>query len=159
VPVAPAAARGGYIFIDDLCGTGVQVEQYAGKLVDQILRYHPAAEVSYYPLFATSDGLAYVRRQTAFSNVDCMMLLDSSFRCFSQTSRIYDEDAIRDAAKLICLKYGRVLLPRHPLGYSDGQLALGFSHNTPDNSLPVFWRDSSELLPSWSPIFRRYSKQ
>jgi hypothetical protein len=90
-----------YIFIDDLCGTGVQVVAYASKLVAQILADHPDAKISYYPLFATSEGLAHVRANTAFSNVDCMMLLDPSFRCFSKTSRIYDNDSIRDAAKQI----------------------------------------------------------
>jgi hypothetical protein len=148
-----------YIFLDDLCGTGVQVVQYASRLVSQIRSHHPQAEIAYYPLFATSDGLEYVQANAAFSNVGCMMLLDPSFRCFSATSRIYDDASIRDAAKQICLDYGRILLPKHPLGYQDGQLAVGFSHNTPDNCLPVFWRESSEILPSWSPIFRRYSKQ
>jgi hypothetical protein len=56
-----------------------------------------------------------------------------------------------------CEKYGQHLWAADPLGYKDGQLLLGFSHNTPDNTLPIFW---SEGHPPrlWEPMFKRYHK-
>ena len=52
--------------------------------------------------------------------------------------------------------YGKKLFPAHPIGYEDGQLLLGFTHNTPDNAPPIFW-DEGRNTP-WAPIFVRYDK-
>jgi hypothetical protein len=52
--------------------------------------------------------------------------------------------------------YGQVLFPGHAAGYKDGQFMLGFTHNTPDNTLPIFW-DEGRKTP-WNPIFVRYDK-
>ena len=42
------------------------------------------------------------------------------------------------------------------LGFKDCQLLLGFNHNTPDNTLPIFWYDEKNY--NWYPIFKRYKK-
>jgi hypothetical protein len=44
----------------------------------------------------------------------------------------------------------------HSLGFENGQLLVGFHHNTPDNTLPIIWYD--EEFASWTPIFKRYNK-
>jgi hypothetical protein len=54
----------------------------------------------------------------------------------------------------MCKKYGDELWAMHPLGYKDGQLLLSLFHNTPDNTLPVFWAESA----NWQPIFKRFHK-
>ncbi|WP_461330746.1 phosphoribosyltransferase-like protein [Bradyrhizobium liaoningense] len=51
-----------------------------------------------------------------------------------------------------------MLCPPHPLGYKDTQLALGFSHNTPDNTLPVFWEQPNAKIRTWKPVLHRYPK-
>lgn len=56
----------------------------------------------------------------------------------------------------MCQTYGARLWPAFPLGYRDGQLMIGFHHNTPDNTLPVLWFDRPN--PPWTPMFRRYHK-
>ena len=48
------------------------------------------------------------------------------------------------------------LAAKHQLGYGDGQLLLGLFHNTPDNTLPIFW--FNEEGKEWYPIFKRYNK-
>jgi hypothetical protein len=50
-------------------------------------------------------------------------------------------------------KYGKKLYKNHMLGYKDSQLLLGLEHNTPNNTLPIFWSEEE-----WSPIFKRYGK-
>ena len=64
---------------------------------------------------------------------------------------------MKGRARDLCLRCGEQLVPSHPLGYRDGQLLLGFSHNTPDNTLPVFWYEERDG-PNWRPMFRRYPK-
>ena len=51
----------------------------------------------------------------------------------------------------MCVKYGEQW--GDPLGYNDCQMLLGFHHNTPNNTLPIFWREKN-----WTPIFKRYAK-
>lgn len=146
-----------YFFIDDLCGSGQQIEEFSKNVIEPLSKAHSKANIIYCPIFATTAGLEYTRKNTAFTSVCCLMELDDSFKCFSSTSRFYDDVSLRLEAENICRQFGQILLARHPLGYRDGQLAIGFNHNTPDNSLPIFWAEV-EVLPAWSPIFRRYVK-
>jgi hypothetical protein len=150
-----------YIFIDDLCATGDQAILYSQGVVQTIKRAHSKAWVTYFPLFATTFALQRVRTEAEFDRVASVVELDETFRCFADNCRFYfgvDAPIDRDAARQTSLYYGSVLCPRHPLGYKDSQLALGFSHNTPDNTLPIFWEEPNDLLPTWSPVFKRYSK-
>lgn len=149
-----------YVFIDDVCGSGSQAAEYSTEIIEDLKRLKPDAQVVYLSLFATSDGLNYVRSNTLFDVADCIFELDETFKCFYQASRYFQPSVnVIDPnfAKQMCLKYGRQLFPRHPLGYSDGQLLLGLHHNTPDNTLPIFWSDESSGT-SWTPIFKRYPK-
>jgi hypothetical protein len=150
-----------YIFIDDLCATGGQVVDYSRWILETVKRVHPKAFVAYFPLFATSSALERVRTETQFDRVAAVVEMDETFRCFNPRSRFYLKVAPpidRGAAQQTSLHYGSVLCPPHPLGYDDSQLILGFSHNTPDNTLPIFWEEPNDLLPTWNPVFRRYPK-
>jgi hypothetical protein len=147
-----------YFFIDDICGSGEQIEKFSQKVIETVSNAHPKAKITYCPIFATSDGLEYTRKRTVFSDIRCLMELDESFKCFSDKSRFYENAAERLEAERVCFHYGRILEAHHPLGYDNGQLAIGFNHNTPDNTLPIFWAEHQAALPSWSPIFRRYKK-
>jgi len=147
-----------YFFIDDMCGSGQQIEQFSKNVINTLSEAHPNAAIIYCPIFATTDGLDYTKENTAFSDVRCLMKLDASFKCFSPTSRFYENDSLRAEAEKICFYYGRILNANYPLGYRDSQLAIGFNHNTPDNTLPIFWAEHPDSLPGWSPIFRRYGK-
>jgi hypothetical protein len=56
--------------------------------------------------------------------------------------------------------YGRELWRLYPLGYRNGQLLVGFHHNTPDNTLPIVWKDDIRCRGRpWEPVFRRYWKR
>ncbi|WP_039392860.1 phosphoribosyltransferase-like protein [Novosphingobium sp. MBES04] len=149
-----------YVFIDDLCGSGHQAEEYAKNIVAPLKRIDAAIRTYYYPLFGLSTGIEYLRGCTEFDLVAPVMELDDSFRAFAPESRLFVDETLallRPAIEATCRRYGDQLLPGHPLGYDDGQLFIGFAHNTPDNSLPIFWSDNTAPLP-WLPIFRRYPK-
>jgi hypothetical protein len=150
-----------YIFIDDLCGSGAQATEYCETIVRPLKRMNPKAKVCYYTLFATSFGLNEIRKLRWFDQVGCVVELDDSFKCFSDISRIYKNARApfdKNKGKAISLRHGSRLQAKNPLGWRDGQLLLGFFHNTPDNSLPIIWFDDPEGL-AWTPLFRRFPKQ
>lgn len=148
-----------YIFIDDVCGSGTQATQYSEDLLREIKDLDSTVEVSYFTLFATSEGLKNIRKNTLFDNVDCIFELDDSFRCFSENSRYFKgiENLLisKQFAEKFCKKYGQKMYfpEEHQLGYKNGQMLMGFSHNIPDNTLPIIWSEYN-----WQPILKRYSK-
>ena len=148
-----------YVFIDDMCGSGHQAQEYSQEIVSELKRLAPNAHATYYVLFATAQALKTIRATTLFDDVNCIFDLDPSFMCFSDSSRYFqkhDPDVDKSTARQMCLQYGRGLWPDHPLGYDDCQLLLGFHHNTPDNTLPIIWYD--EPGSTWHAMFRRYPK-
>lgn len=150
-----------YVFLDDMCGSGHQATHYGRNVVRPLKALSPAVEVEYFALFGTSSGLDTVRRTNYFSIAEAVYELDESFRSLERESRIFhgaDPAPERVKVRQTCLKYGQQLSPMHPMGYDNGQLLLGFSHNTPDNTLPIFWGGTQAEAGPWKPVFRRYEK-
>ena len=146
-----------YIFIDDFCGSGSQATSYLKPIAENIKFENPDIEIKYLMLFATERGLTEVRKITAFDNVEAVFTLDDSFKAFSDDSRYFkmviDKDIDKGFSKNTAEKYG-VSLFNPSLGYADCQLLFGLFHNTPDNSLPIFWSERN----NWKAIFKRYNK-
>ncbi len=162
-PAVPRLVRGvqQIIFLDDFCGSGQQAVRYSGRLLDRIRAVSAKVKLSYYPLFATSAGLRRVRQKTKFDDVQTAFELDDSFRALEPTSRYFREkhDGIdRVFAAEMCKRRGQHLSPGGPLGFGDCQLLLGFAHNVPNNTLPIFWAEGSGEHP-WHPVFPRIRKQ
>lgn len=146
-----------YIFIDDFIGSGQQVIDRLEEPINLLREKIADVEVNYYSLIAVEDGLKRVQDKGIFNSVESVYELDLSFKTFNDNSRYYQEtitDIDSDFAKSTAETYGEKLF-YHALGYNDCQLMLGFEHNTPDNSLPVFWSEEND----WSPIFKRYTKK
>jgi hypothetical protein len=148
-----------YIFMDDVCGSGDQAVGYSQELLEEIKEINADVDLRYLSLFATSGGLHNVKENTVFDEVDCIFELDETFKCFSDRSRYFPEQmelpVDMTIARNISIKYGSKIMPGNDaLGYNDGQLLLGFSHNIPDNTLPIIWGD----IQGWNPIFKRYAK-
>lgn len=151
-----------YFFLDDFCGSGRQAISYSRSVVSLLKTLDPRAEVGYLALFANSDALERVRRVAAFDFVHATYHLEPSDKCFHPTSRVFAQgerphQVDREAGRQLASAYGKRLEPRHPLGYRDGQYALGFHHNVPDNTLPIFWCSGSPSIP-WHPVFQRHEK-
>lgn len=147
-----------YIFIDDFCGSGNQAETYLKDLVQSIKFYDPTIEVNYLMLFGTELGIENVRALGIFNRVETVYTIDETFKTFSENSRYFkiipDESIDKKFSEDTASKYGSRLF-RPSLGHGDCQLLLGLFHNTPDNSLPIFWSD----YMLWKPIFKRYHKK
>ncbi|EOX1791353.1 hypothetical protein ACPD1E_002653 [Vibrio cholerae] len=148
-----------YILLDDVCGSGTQAIDYSRNLVSEIKALDPDVEVYYFTLFSTVEGMENIRRESDFDLVDCIFELDESFKCFSDSARQFrNKEKLpisKEFAKQFCEKYGIKLAGQeHCLGYKDSQLLLGFTHNTPDNTLPIIWGDND-----WDPLFKRHQKK
>jgi hypothetical protein len=100
------------------------------------------------------------RSGTEFDDVEAVVVLDPSFRALEPESRYFVSPPPRiglSDARSLCEKYGTRIFAAAPLGYRDSQLLLGFHHNVPDNSVPMFWSEGTDVYP-WKPVFRRYHK-
>jgi hypothetical protein len=149
-----------YVFIDDLCGSGQQGMDYSKATVEPLKAMNPDAKTYYYSLFGLSEGVNRIRRESHFDVVSSVVELDESFKAFSATSRVYaraEAHFDRLFGERMCSRYGAALWPSHPLGFRNGQLMIGFSHNTPDNTLPIFWSDQMTGA-AWTSIFKRFPK-
>lgn len=150
------------VFFDDLCGSGSQVRDYLGPFLRGIKHRHPSLKIEYLILVATSDGKDFVQSLNIFDKVHCTIVFDQHYRAYSNESIFFSTplpaSIDKSESEMIMRHYGSNLLDfDNALGWNDCQLLVGFHHNTPDNTLPVFWKKSE--IPSWTPIFYRYEKQ
>lgn len=149
-----------YVFIDDFCGSGNTAIDCSRTLVEALKKADATAQVDYHAIFGCKDGMAKVRQESDFDNAVEVVELDNSFACFSEESRYFlncEKSFDRAQAEKLCSHYGARLWPDCPLGYDNCQLLLSFHHNTPDNTLPLFW-GSHTGAGAWQPIFPRYPK-
>lgn len=142
------------IILDDFCGSGNQASKFHEEFVTYLKDKAPQIQVAYYALFAIEEGLNKVKG-LSFDQAEAVFVLDESYKCFSDISRFFmEEDAqLKAPCKIMCEKYGKQI-SLNPLGYKDCQMLIGFHHNTPNNTLPIFWQDKN----GWHPMFKRFVK-
>lgn len=170
------------VFIDDFCGTGQQVttNNEVKMKISYLRRCNPQIKIYYYTLISTLKGKKVVRNTPdLFDEVDSVIDLDETFKCFSDQSRIFDKRCLfnKDTTEQFCMRYGKELMKHyltnveklsvdadkidlyakiHSLGFHNCQLLIGMHHNVPDNTLPIIWYDEDHTL--WNPIFKRSKK-
>lgn len=150
-----------YIFFDDLVASGTQITGYLKDSLAKIRQSNPTIELKFMCLFATTVGLNALNEPEMFNgNACCLFHLDDSYKVFNEESRNFanTQEPSLEKLKEFCLFYATYLgaEEQDKLGYKDGQLMIGFSYNTPDNTLPIFWCKHPVF---WTPIFARYSKK
>lgn len=144
------------IFVDDFLGSGRQFENFFqqwgfDKQIDSGVRH------IYTPVVAHQTGLDYLAKALPSVTVACVEKLGASHRFFNE--RTWDHlgqgQVTADDAKNWYLDFAtkRKVAPRSvsPLGYGELELAFGFSHATPNNSLPILWHSSGD----WYPLLER----
>ncbi|MEN7432374.1 hypothetical protein VA599_16650 [Chromobacterium sp. TRC.1.1.SA] len=150
-----------YVFFDDMVGSGEQASRYLGSYLGNIKKSNPAIDIKYMCLFSTAAGLKKLNQPHLFDgNATCLFELDDTYKCLAPNSRYFlgapawfDINKFKD----IIDKYAEKMPEHEAYGYGGCQLMLGFSHNTPDNTLPLFWYSGRE--EPWNPAFLRYDKQ
>ena len=148
-----------FVFIDDFLGSGETALKAVA--ITQHLKYnHPRSKIDHYTLFACESGINTVRSSGVFDRVESVIELDQTFKCFAPDSRYFrnhSDPLASDSVREMCAKYGMILQNGAELGFGDCQLLISFHHNTPDNTLPIFWSSSRSGF-SWTPLFPRYPK-
>lgn len=153
-----------YVFIDDFCGSGCQASEYLNQSVVTLKELKKDVEIDYLMLIGTEDGIKKLRSLKCSDNtpllnsVEAIFIIDNSFKCFDSNSRYFSQvptsEIDKDFCKEMCEKYGEMLYADAPLGFNNGQLMLAFFHNTPDNTMPIFWNETN----NWVPAFKRFGK-
>lgn len=154
-----------YFFIDDVCGSGETAKKFSKSVLEEILDISGPNEIKfhYYCMFGTEAGMKAIREHTVFGeNSGAIYVLDETFSALSAKSRYLKNHPPEIDPKIVnevCLCYGELLWPGLPGGYDGNQLLLGFGHNTPDNTLPIFWGhpEHGATIP-WQPAFQRHWK-
>ena len=153
-----------YVIVDDIAGSGDQALGFGRSVVEPMKSLSKDIKVFYYVLVATEMALEKLRNATLgnpsgaklFDDVACIFELGDEFKAFSAQSLFY-RDRSSEKAMNIAEMYGRRLRPRSPLGYKDGQLLIGFGHNVPDNTVPIFsWAGTPDK--PWVSPFPRHPK-
>ncbi len=155
------AAVSRFIFFDDLVGSAQQSTAYLSRGLAQIRRKDSNLDLRFVSLFATTKGLEALNKPSIFDGkATCLFELDDTYKAFHAEQRYFPKSLSPDfdlsLLEGMARHYGEILVPGHALGYKDGQLLVGFTHNTPDNTLPIFWNEGRTV--PWAPVFVRYDK-
>jgi hypothetical protein len=134
------------VLLDDFVGSG---NQALGFWVASFAHLAPDKRVIYLALAGLANGRKDIEQYTRIEVLLGRELTEAD-QAF-HTANVFKDCHEADEARDIIREYGRFLFPEHPLGYGDSQVMIAFSHNTPNNTLPIFW----SKLTNWSPLFER----
>lgn len=141
--------------LNDFIGTGNQaVKEWKEKIIlSENYKSNHHIRFLYTALTGFLSGVENIEKHTDMEVILGLQPMDDSFRCFSDSSVIYEDAAERKEAKEIMERAGKMLY-EYPLGYENDQAVVAFNHNTPNNSLPVIWKEMND--GSWYPLFKRF---
>ncbi len=141
------------VFIDDIIGSGNQaIKFYKEKLINI------KKDNYYFSIIAFENGMNNIKKESCFKDVYSTVVLSDSDKAFSENSELFPEKVLRDKIKVLSEDYGKKLYPKGALGYDDSQALIVFSHNTPNNTLPIIWasvNNEKEIGIPWNPLFDR----
>lgn len=144
------------VFVDDVSLSGTQFEKYYKANKDKF----EGKRVFFTPLILTDTSKEYIEDELIGKlglevNLLPGSLLDEREKVFSKKSYIFREhNELMDVTKKFVECYSEKFRFKHPLGYNDSQLALGFFYNIPNNTLPIFWGNTA----NYKGVFKRSSK-
>lgn len=154
-------------FIDDFIGTGTQVRKFLRSFSKLRMEHPPPL----YLLLISGFKEARQRVEEEFPQLRGRIVvgekeLTVGNRAFDPSSGIFGSDFERKQAEELCRQIGYALLAkyfktdaerrRHALGWENSQALIAFSHNTPNNTLPIFWAAGTYQGRAWFPLFPRW---
>jgi len=138
-------------FVDDFCGTGNQfIEFLMGIEIQEILKANPGVRITYLVTAVHSDGLARINKMYPYVNVvwgEHLRPINAvlSSEAFARY-RIPGFSNLIESQYQSAIKYtGLPVKGRIADGFGSLGLAYGFSHATPNNTLPIFWMSTPKL--------------
>lgn len=144
------------LLVDDLLGSGKQVDTFCTK--EDVIESSKGAQIIYAPVVAHQKGIDHLKGVLPQLNVVTSELLTTEHSFFSESiwknltnGKIAADDAKQFYLDLLA-KTGFRASPKVPaLGVGELALCFGFSHGTPNNSLPLLWHAS----PEWRSLLER----
>jgi hypothetical protein len=153
------------VFLDDFLATGSQ----ATRLLNGYTSRHPwltQCTIHLCTLVAFRSAIDYVRVQMdgRLHNVYSGDVLEEKDRAFAVGSELWSGDDEREQARRWAEQLGAELLHGHPiydperdgLGWRSCEALVAFSHNIPNDTLPLFWAKGHPSTRNWFPLFDRY---
>jgi hypothetical protein len=147
----------GLVFVDDLVGSGHSATDYLQAFLDECGEAvkEKSIRVFFVAVCGYDNGMRYIEEHLKSDivriNVHFCDPLNVSDACFHNQSRVFTDQVERLRAKEIAETKGVVLCKPAPLGYSGSEALVVFSHNCPNNTLPILWEKNRD----WNPLFRR----
>lgn len=147
----------GVVLVDDFMGSGKQLVEFmqSWKLTEAIKSTDTV--FCYSPVVAHEDGIKNATTEFPRLQLVCAETLRAKHAFFSDANwqRMSNGDVSASSARAFfeiwCAKNMRPK-SRIPFeGFGKLELTIGFSHSTPNNTLPVFWQDS----PVGGPLLER----
>ena len=77
--------------------------------------------------------------------------LTESDKCFSESSKFFNNPQKRKEAENLCWEKGKELVSKNPLGYGNCQAIIIFPDTCPNNCLPILWKETK----NFKPLFKR----
>lgn len=144
-------------FVDDFCGSGKQFEEFANSInLTQLHQIEPKVKLTYLVAAAHETGIEHVRKSFPFVSLKVGEILAHQNAIMSDANLAryqvgeFKEEVRRQYDHLIA-KAGLPVKGDLRDGFGGLGLAYGFSHGTPNNSLPIFWYDTEY----WTPLLDR----
>ena len=143
------------IFVDDFLGSGKQFEKFADQW--EFSGRKAGAKYVYAPVTSHITGIEHIGENLSYVRVVTAERLSRADQFFSEDvwTTIGQGSTTAADAKDWYLNFARrkELDPRSVgcLGVGDLALTFGFSHSTPNNSLPLLWCESTQ----WQPLLER----
>lgn len=165
-----AADRLVVIFLDDFLGTGGQFADVLNKqlLANDRLRTAIRAKgrslIRFYVLVCVAYEEGLLRAVQALREAPTWLkmkllagdILRADSKVFSSESSVFRERLVRSVAEdIVVRQIGARLHPSAPEGWGGLQSLVVFEHNTPNDSLPVIWKDGQVGNQLWRALFPR----
>lgn len=139
--------------VDDFCGTGEQFTKFLKSIhLDEILKKSPGIKITYLVTTIHTDGLERITKEYPFVTVIWAERLGSVNAALSAAA--LGRYQVTGFSDKILNQYANAIkhtgLPgkgRVADGYGGLGLAYGFTHATPNNTLPIFWMATPKLTP------------
>jgi len=147
------------VFIDDFIGTGESImagfselNELCGNILKEInLKIYFIAICGFQEKKIKIEKL--LDEIGLLANLHICDPLDEGDKCFSESSRYFENLDEKKQAEQLAYEYGAKLVRKNYLGYGDCQTAVIFEYNCPNNNLPILWAESEN--PQWTPLFKR----
>ena len=147
------------LLFDDIIGTGGTASKSVDKTIAALTANGLLDRVSCVVFFAHCGFNDVIESLNSTRQGEAMFIvrnqLHKSDEGFDPNAGIFDTDNERQAAARLVESVGAKLDERFPLGYGSRQALLTSYRNTPNLTLPIFWKSSRRHAFPWKPLLRR----